>query len=645
MIRAHNSLVYTPSDLVADRTARRVYPSSLLILVAALLVTTPQRASAQAISLKSDAPVLLTPVHGTQFDELPSSVTVSVSNARGSYVQAAFDHRFEVYDATDGLTLVVSTLVSSEQTTTAFGFSGPLEFDRVYQWRVRAERDGAVGPWTDLWSFEMPAAPVVSPPAGPLGFTDITVSSGVNGPPSIPLGGHGAAFADVTGDERPDLYITTNFNDPVADQFFVAQGGGFYAESGAARGIDDFDAGSHGGAFGDLDNDGDFDLVNGTTGTGFPNDVFRNDGGTFTRVTPSAILSRSEGTRGVVTFDMDGDGDLDIFAVNGWLGSGDPSGERNELYRNDGGLQFTEITSGAAYTAPSGQGVTDVDYDGDGDIDLMTGNRDGDLVILNNDGTGTFSLVDPDTIGITHRAFGGVTMADIDDDSDLDALLVGLDSSGDTVGHLYRNLGAGTFEFLRSFTSIDGYMGGFADLDHDGDVDLAFAGDNLIYLNDGAGTFSTGPSVPVGGINDPRAIAFADVDDDGDPDFAIGVKRSLNWLVRNELNGGNWLKIKLLSPQGQAGAFGAKVTIFNAAAAGTPAIATRESRSNNGYLGQDDPVIHVGLGDITMVNVMVTFLDGTTRILSSVASNQTVTVDGSTGGSAAVFVEQYRSRR
>ena len=172
------------------------------------------------------------------------------------------------------------------------------------------------------------------------------------------------------GNGRPDLYITTNWNDPVADQFFVNQGGGIFLESGATRGIADFDAGSHGGAWADLDNDGDYDLFNGATGTGLPNNIFRNDGGTFTDVTPAALLSRNEGTRGVVTFDMDKDGDLDLFAVSGWLGSGDPASERNELYRNDGDFSFTAISTGAAYTAPSGQGVTDTDFDGDGDIDL-----------------------------------------------------------------------------------------------------------------------------------------------------------------------------------------------------------------------------------------------------------------------------------
>ena len=635
-------MVYT-LPVVVDRLLTFRY--ILLAILHIGVVIPPAEATGQPYLLKANAPVPLTPIHGTQFEELPTSVTMTASNALGTYATATFNYRFEVYDVTNGLALLVSSLVSSGDTTTTFSYSGPFDFSHVYQWRVQAELDGANGPWTVLSTFETPAKPI-PPTANALSFTDISVAAGLSGPPSIPLGGHGAAFADATGDGRPDLYITNHFNDPVADLFFINQGSSSFLESGTSRGISDFDAGSHGAAFGDLDNDGDFDLVNGTTGTGsngLANNIYRNDSGIFTDVTPVSIRDRESGTRGIVTFDMDRDGDLDVFAVNGWLGSGDPTSERNELFRNDGNFQFTEITSGAAHTAPAGQGVTDTDYDGDGDIDLIAGNRDGDMVILRNDGNGNFSLVDPDTIGIIHRAYSGITTGDIDNDGDLDMVVVGLDAAGDTIGHLYRNIGAGTFSFLRSFNGIDGYMGGFADLDHDGDLDLAFAGDDRVYINEGDGSFELGPSVPVNGINDPRAIAFADIDNDGDMDFAVGVKRSRNWLVQNNVNGGSWLKIKLLSPQGQIGAFGARVTISDASNATGQTIASRESRSNNGYLGQDDPVIHVGLGNVTTVNISVTFSDGTTRIVTNVSSNQTVTVDGSTGGNAAVYVTQHDS--
>jgi hypothetical protein len=193
-------------------------------------------------------------------------------------------------------------------------------------------------------------------------------------------------------------------------------------------------------------------------------------------------------------------------------------------------------------------------------------------------------------------------------------------------GHLYRNVGNGTFSFVRSFSQVDGYMAGPADLDNDGDLDLVFAGDKKAYLNDGSGVFSVGPAMPVSGINDPRAVAFADIDNDGDLDFAVGVKRSRNWLIRNDYVGkNNWLKMRLVSPGGQAGAFGAKVRIYPAGKGGKgPLLGFREPKSNYGYLGQDDPVLHFGLGPHESVDIVVTFLDGSEVAVTNVPANQTI---------------------
>ena len=166
-------------------------------------------------------------------------------------------------------------------------------------------------------------------------------------------------------------------------------------------------------------------------------------------------------------------------------------------------------------------------------------------------------------------------------------------------------------------------------LDNDGDLDLVFAGDDEVYLNQGDGTFVEGPSVPISGINDPRAVAFADIDDDGDLDFAIAAKLSRNWLVRNDFNDGNWLKVELVSPQGQAGAFGAWTFVYPAGQIGGTLIGMRESKGNYGYLGQDDPVLHFGLGSNTLVDVVVEFVDGSQVTQTNVSANQLLVIDGS----------------
>jgi hypothetical protein len=120
-------------------------------------------------------------------------------------------------------------------------------------------------------------------------------------------------FADADKDGLADLYITMIFDKPMPDLFFRNLGNNTFANEGAARRIADFDGGSHGACWADLDNDGDYDLVNGTTwdNTDYPNhnNMFQNNGdGTFTEVTPLCMQERREQTRGVICFDADRDG-------------------------------------------------------------------------------------------------------------------------------------------------------------------------------------------------------------------------------------------------------------------------------------------------------------------------------------------------
>ena len=420
---------------------------------------------------------------------------------------------------------------------------------------------------------------------GQLSFSDITQSAGTGG---LTQGGHGISFADVVADGLPEFYVTNNFSSvtPVEDLFFTNLGGGDFIEEAASRGIDDVDGGSNGATWADLDNDGDYDLFNGTTwasgGSGTPDsdNIFENLGsGTFVDSTSPSVEGVEINTRGVLACDMDNDGDLDLFGIPGSQTPG-----TNEAFRNDGDLQFTAIAAGDFDTALMTQGMTDTDYDGDGDVDILAASRVGEFAILNNDGTGDFTLIDPDDVGISNDAGDGITTADVDNDGFVDLLL-----ASDNLGKLYFNDGDGTFTFGQNLFGTDGYMAGFADLDYD--LDLVFPGD-------------------------------------GDVDFGFAVKGSENRLFRNDFDSGNWLQIKLISPDGQAGAFGAWTRIFPAGQAGGVLLGLRESKSAYGYLAQYDPVLHFGLAHHTAVDVVVTFLDGTEKMLVNVDANQVITVDG-----------------
>jgi enediyne biosynthesis protein E4 len=494
--------------------------------------------------------------------------------------------------------------------------------------------------------------------AGTLSFTDITAAAGMA---STTTGSHGAFWADATGDGLVDLYLTYNDCESGrrANRFYRNLGGGRFVEEARARGIDNLSGGTHGAGWADLDNDGDYDLLNGMTFAtdctdpgaallALPNRLFRNDGtGLFVDRTPPAMLAYADYTRSTLAFDMDRDGDLDIFAVNGFTGINEPIPDRNELYRNDGGMTFTAITTGPLISTPAGQGGTATDYDNDGDVDILLSNFNGDLGVLRNDGGGTFTAVPPTSIGIYHRASTGISSGDLNGDGLFDLVLIDQDRTPgrhlgyDRVAYIYLNAGGGRFTYHLEIPS--GYFGGFtaglADLDNDGDLDIILPGLPMAVLNDGAANFTVGPSYPTptpppGCLRDQctkpdmRTVAFADIDNDGDLDSVVTTKFGAFYMIRNNFSAGHWLKVGLVSPQGQAGAFGSKVRVFRAGT--TSLIAIREATSGYGYLSQDDPVLHFGLGSATTVDVEVTFLDGTKAVARGISANQTIFFNGIT---------------
>lgn len=178
----------------------------------------------------------------------------------------------------------------------------------------------------------------------------------------------------------------------------------------------------------DYDQDGDIDLfigsgpANGITDTDF---LYRNlhvENGSepFERILMGEIATTPRDGQVFNWIDYDNDRDLDVYITNYW--GGQPNGLVNELYRNDGG-SFTRINSGPLVTDESfSLASVWADYDNDGDLDVYVTTESGqnNNFYLNN-GDGTFTRIDDTVVNNTNqRATWGATAGDYDNDGDID---------------------------------------------------------------------------------------------------------------------------------------------------------------------------------------------------------------------------------
>jgi hypothetical protein len=238
----------------------------------------------------------------------------------------------------------------------------------------------------------------------------------------------------------------------------------------------------------------------------------------------------------ITTGDVDGDGDLDLL-------TGNVTGNTVSLLRNTGNGTFGVATSITVGTGPTDLALADVD--GDGDLDLLASNyTDNTVSVRVNNGTGTFSgtqnVVMPANTGPDQLALG-----DVDGDGDLD-LLVGTSlnltyavtlrlNGGDATGS-----NTGIFSGGQSITvSGEAHGVALADVDGDGDLDVLAASSTvgfvMVRLNGGDATGSnTGVFSGNGfvGVGDtPASIATGDIDGDGDLDLLTANYGSSNVSV------------------------------------------------------------------------------------------------------------------
>ena len=280
-------------------------------------------------------------------------------------------------------------------------------------------------------------------------------------------------------------------------------------------------------AFADVDSDGDQDvLVTGENGSFLPITVlYTNDGmGFFNEVsgTPFEGVSRSS----IAFADIDNDNDQDVLIT----GLNSSNLKISILYTNDGNGTFVEVES-TPFDGVSDGSIAFVDSDNDDDQDVLISGQNNSFQkiakLYINDGTGLFSeLLETPFDGVTRSS---VAFADIDDDNDQDVLITGLNSSNEKIAKLYTNVSAGIFfEIVGiAFVGVQHSCIAFTDIDNDSDQDVLITGLNSsiqktskLYTNDGNGFFSEVVDTPFDGVSH-SSIAFADIDNDDDQDVLI----------------------------------------------------------------------------------------------------------------------------
>src|SRR5437870_8627079 len=265
---------------------------------------------------------------------------------------------------------------------------------------------------------------------------------------------------------------------------------------------------------------------------------------------------------GVAAFDYNNNGRVDIFFTNG---ASIPSLEKdsprffNRLYRNDGGMKFTVVTSEAGVAGDGySMGVAAADYDNDGYTDLFVAGVYRNI-LYRNLGNGKFEDVTEKAAIKSDKWSVAAGWFDYDNDGWLDLFVVNYAHwtpdfdryCGDRERNLrvychpkyfeglsntlYRNRRDGTFEDVTAKAGIGAHIGrgmsaAFADYDNDGLMDVFVTNDNMpnfLFHNRGDGTFEevalqagvalTNNGLPVASMG----ADFRDYDNDGLPDLNI----------------------------------------------------------------------------------------------------------------------------
>lgn len=448
---------------------------------------------------------------------------------------------------------------------------------------------------------EQPVGPMI-----PVSFVEAAGagSSSSATPSATPPGneqGSGACVLDVEGTNQKDIVVMGD-GDSAIRVYKSLPGGALEEIPAQTTGLV---ASGHGVAcaVGDYDSDGHPDLAVALSDRVM---LFHNLGhGKFADTTEAVGIQQLNHPAGLTFVDFDHDGDVDLFVTGSPLSSG--SGP-NVLWRNNGNSTFTEWTKPAGLTGEGHTtGVTISDVNNDRAIDLVVTGDSATPTIYENKREGPFKVVPlyKDS-GVSPTR--GISVFDFNKDGWMDVALTHAGAPGVS---LWRNVEGKSFERVPlPLTDAKGAWGLTPiDIDNDGWIDLAAIvetakGPELrVWRNRGSQGFED-VSHAVGAdrlkLHHPRSVIAADIDGDGAADLVITQLDGAPVVLHNV--GGNRnhsLRLTLAGLADNKTAIGTKVEIFSNGRSQKFEIA-----GSSGYMSQGATEIIAGLGQATEADVV-----------------------------------------
>lgn len=272
---------------------------------------------------------------------------------------------------------------------------------------------------------------------------------------------------------------------------------------------------------GDLDGDGDLDLV--VACEFCPNYILLNDGKDKFSNESKRLPAKRHDSEDIALADFDKDGDLDIVFVS-------EDDFQHEYYRNDGKGNFTDASAELPSRSKSNS-VAAVDVDRDGDLDLIIGNEGQDMVWI-NDGKGNFKNETQDRFPVDNDVTQDVKAADLNKDGYVDLVMGNEDRS-----RILINDGKGKFTELAGalpeiISTVETRKVELHDMDGDGHLDMLLCNvafkpgrslKNLMLKNDGKGFFKDVTNEWYRGENTFMSLdaQFIDLNNDSKKDLVV----------------------------------------------------------------------------------------------------------------------------